>query len=131
MPITGQNIGEFLLIVLSIFLGLYWLWLLLSSEKTWDWLLGTSDDWLPKPVVPREPSWTKDWANGPIEVYRPKPIIPRETRDFGTHINPLSLDYPLNGCDGLFERMDPRTWQCLKCHLLNFVELEPKGETKP
>jgi hypothetical protein len=126
--VTNQNIFEFLLIVLGLFLLLYWLWMLLSSEKFWDWILGNSGDWLPRPIVPYE---QRNWVGGPLEpVGASKPIVPRETRDFGSHNNPLSLDGPGASCDGLFERMDPRTWQCLKCHLLNFVEPGPE-EPKP
>jgi hypothetical protein len=127
---------EFLLWVCGIFLVLYWLSMVLRSDAFWNWVLGIDEPWRPeepeRPLPPRtypkpigySTYWPEKW------IYKAPVVKPRVQKDFGSHINPLSLEAS-NSCDGQFEQMDARTWQCLKCSLLQFMESEPKGESKP
>lgn len=64
-------------------------------------------------------------AQEPWSLTRPEAVKPavRSLRDFGSHINPLQLNFgvgPLQQCQGSFEQFDARTWQCQQCKLLRF-----------
>jgi hypothetical protein len=138
----GLDLLSVVVITAALLLGLYWLSLLLRSEWFWDWFFGSDRSWWgdgsyeSRPYEPYPPkTYEAPYEPQPWPKSLPKllplaatPPKPREQKDFGSHNNPLALEGP-STCDGLFERMDPRTWQCLKCHLLNFVELE-QGEPK-
>jgi len=90
--------NDILLLFTALVIGvlLWWAYYTLNSEDFW----GETFDMSPRP--PKAPS------------------KPRLYRTFGPHVNPLALQLNYDECDGEFEQMDERTWQCVRCQLLHF-----------
>lgn len=122
----GHLAFQILSIVFGFMLVLYWLVLFLRSDAFWHWLLGVETDWVDRSY--KGPRYVNHVSTSDFKRPVVIPVVVRERRQFGLHINPLALDGQGSECQGEFERMDARTWQCLKCHLLNFVEIPPEAK---
>jgi hypothetical protein len=123
-----------LLEVVGLLLLIYWLAVGLGhwvrSEHFWNMVFDLGPDppravhHAPKPSPELKP-WPKPWPAPlprllPLETL-PKPAPPpRVRKSLGEHINALALPPAPQACQGEFEQMDARTWQCTRCHLLHF-----------
>lgn len=106
-------------------LGLYYLLMVLRSDTLWNWLLGIDESVHGPSVFTYENNDNRPIPPWPSYAL-PAPKI-RLRKNFGSHRNPLALTPAGENCDGEFEQMDARTWQCLKCQMLHFEKLEGEG----
>jgi hypothetical protein len=113
-----------LLEVMGILLGLYWLGLGLRHWLSGNGLYNFVFDF----EEPVEKSWEpRPWPlKNPVEdppvQPAPEPVV-RQRRSMPHH-NWLALNTSEEQCQGEFERMDARTWQCTVCHSLHFEKIQ-------
>ena len=108
--------GLFVVLLLVGLVVVVWLW--------WaNWCLSSpSGEWFasrpePRPYRPQQEHEERSkWLPTIIPV---EPSRPRLFRNMGQHANPLA-ESGTETCQGDFERLDERTWQCVECHLLHF-----------